>query len=144
MKFDISRDFLDGIMLQHPPQNDGNAEVSVNGGLHFLPSSPDGTMHTAVVSFQLQMQGSEHAFAKAGWRFLFTSSEQWDPKADQGNAFLGQLMMAGASRVVTVLNGLCLNANMPVLPISPERLAQQLKRPAPAAAGADQGEQGDG
>ena len=133
MQFDISRDFLDGIMLQHPPQGEGSQEVAVNGGLHFLPSSPDGTMHTAVVSFALKIQGQEHPFAKAGWRFLFTSSETWDPKADQGNQFLGNLMLAGASRVVTVLNNLCLNANMPLLPISPERLAQQLKRPAATA-----------
>jgi hypothetical protein len=135
MNFDISRDFLDGIMLQHPPQPEGNKEVKANGGLHFLPSSPDGTMHTAIVSFALQLEGQGQPFAKAGWRFLFTSDQKWDPKGEQNHPFLGQLLILGASKVVTVMNNLCLHANMPMMPISPERLAQQMQRPAGAAAG---------
>nr|MBA3847470.1 hypothetical protein [Planctomycetota bacterium] len=46
MQFDISRDFLDGIALQQPQKRDANAEVQAKGQLRFLPSSPDGTLHT--------------------------------------------------------------------------------------------------
>jgi hypothetical protein len=138
MKFDVSRDFLDGIMLQHPVQADRNKEIKANGGLHFLPSSPDGTMHTGVVSFALLMDGSEAPFAKAGWRFLFTSDEKWDPKAEQSHPFLGQLLVHGASKIIAVMNSLCLHANMPLVPISAESLVSQLRGPtgdAPAAEG---------
>lgn len=133
MQFDISRDFLDAIMIQHPVQSESGKEVKVNSGMHFLPSSPDGTMHTAVISLMLQIDGQEQPFAKAGWRFLFTSSEKWDPKEDQGNPFLGQLLVLGGSKVITVMNNLCLHANMPPIPISPERLAQSIQRPKAAA-----------
>ena len=70
MQFNISRDFLDGISLTQPNQPDSQNELKANGGLHFLPSSPDGTMHTAVVSFTLQFEGQEQPFAQGGWRFL--------------------------------------------------------------------------
>lgn len=128
MKFDISRDFLDGIMLQHPAHADREKDIKANGGVHFLPSSPDGTMHTGVVSFALVSDGNEAPFAKAGWRFLFTTDEAWDPKNDQQHPFHGQLLVHGASKIIAVMNGLCLNANMPLVPISAESLVGQLRR----------------
>ncbi|MHC5067381.1 MAG: hypothetical protein ACYTF0_02210 [Planctomycetota bacterium] len=141
MKFDVSRDFLDGILLQHPvPGAEGNQEIQANGGIHFLPSSPDGTMHTAVVSFSLKNAAQEQPFVKAGWRFLFTSDENFDPKANNGHPFFQQLLVAGAGKMITVLNNLCLHANMPQIPISPDQLIRQAQAPAaegeaPAAEG---------
>ena len=80
MRFDISRDFMDGILLQHPAQPGPKAEIKANVGLNFLPSSPDGTMHTAIVAFALQLDGSDKVFARGDWRFLFTTDEAFDPK----------------------------------------------------------------
>ena len=119
----MKRDFLDGLLLQHPKQDEVEDEIKANGGLHFLPSSPDGTMHTAIVSFALKSEKAEQPFARAGWRFLFTSSEKWDPKTNQDHPFLKGLLAHGASKVVTVLNNLCLHANMPMIPLDPRSLA---------------------
>ena len=67
MKFDISRDFLDGLSLQHPKPSEGKGEVKVNANLQFLPSSPDGRLHTAVVTFGLHVEGEKtHLPAVAG------------------------------------------------------------------------------
>ena len=123
MKFDISRDFLDAVMVQHPVQGEANKEVKVNSGMHFLPSSPDGTMHTAIISFALQIDGQEQPFAKAGWRFLFTSSEAFEPKEAKDEPFLQHLLIAGRTKVLAVLNPLCLHANMPLIPLDPARIA---------------------
>lgn len=131
MKFDISRDYLDGILLQHPPKSEQQAEIKVGGGLHFLPSSPDGTMHTAVVSFSLQIDGQEQPFARGGWRFLFTTDEAFDPKSAPQDGFVRNLLILGSHKVLTVLNNLCLNANMPLIPVDPQALAQSA---APAGA----------
>lgn len=123
MNLDISRDFLDGIMLQQPGK-DNKAEIRASGQLHFLPSSPDGTMHTAVVAFALNMEGVEQPFARAGWRFLFTSASSYDPKSDPENAFFGTLMMIGMGKIMAILNTLCLHANLPLLPFEPSRMAR--------------------
>lgn len=125
MEFDLSRDFLEAISLSHPkaPAND-KAELKANGGLHFLPSSPDGTMHTAIVSFSVKIDGQEQAFAQGAWRFLFTTSEQYDPKANQQNPFNRQLLVLGASKIIAVLNTSCMHANMPLIPVDAQRLTQ--------------------
>src|SRR5262245_25343296 len=130
MNLDISRDFLDGIMLQQPPVREGKGEIRANGQLHFLPSSPDGTMHTAVVTFALNGEGQEQPFARAGWRFLFTSDSKLDPKSDTQNPFFQSLMMIGMSKIMAVLNNLCMHANLPLVPFEPQRL---VRGAAPAA-----------
>lgn len=124
MKLDISRDFLDGILLQHPQPVEGKGEVKVNAGLQFLPSSPDGKLHTAVATFMLVVDGNEHPFARGGWRFLFTSSEKFVPQENTQNEFLRQILALGISKITTVLNPLCLHANLPVIPIDAARVVQ--------------------
>jgi hypothetical protein len=124
MNLDISRDFLDGIMLQQPPARDGKGEMRANGQLHFLPSSPDGTMHTAVVTFALNVEGQEQAFARAGWRFLFTSDEKFDPKSDGQNPFFQSVMMIGMSKIMALINTMCMHANLPLVPFDPQRLVR--------------------
>jgi hypothetical protein len=138
MQFDVSRDFLDGLLLQQPHRNEGQADIQASGGLHFLPSSPDGTMHTAVVSFSLQIGGTEQPFARAGWRFLFTTDERFDPRSSSEHPFMRQLLVNGAAKILTVLNGCCLHANLPVIPVDARQLAQQLQRPGAAAPQAPQ------
>jgi hypothetical protein len=129
MQLDLSRDYLDALLLQHPPPKEGNPEVKVNGGLHFLPSSPDKKLHTAVASFALNLEGEERPFAQGGWRFLFTSSEAFDPEQNSGHPFLRQLLVLGTTKIMTVINPLCLHANMPVIPIDPNRMAQSAAQP---------------
>jgi len=133
--FDISRDFLDGIVLQQPPpsrEGEGKGEIRANGQLHFLPSSPDGTMHTAVVSFALLSEGTDQPFARAGWRFLFTTDRSFDPKADAENAFFQGVMMVGIGKIMTLMNNLCMHANLPLVPFQPQQLVRAAKQP-PAA-----------
>jgi len=134
MHFDISRDFLDGIAVQQPQRRDAKAEIQAKGQLQFLPSSPDGTMHTAIVSFALATDAESPPFARAGWRFLFTSDAKFDPKADTQNPFFNSLMMLGIGKIMTAINTLCLHANLPLVPFEPSRLVQQ-----PAAGGAAPG-----
>ena len=128
MRFDISRDFLDSLSINHPVRpTDQDPEIQANGGLKFLPSSPDGTMHTAVVSFGLQLQGSDKPFALGGWRFLFTTDEKLNLKEQQVDAgFVRALLINGASKIMAQLNNLCMHANMPVIPIDPAKLAQSV------------------
>lgn len=123
MKLDISRDFLDGMLIQHPNPGEGKGEVKANGGLHFLPSSPDGKLHTAVATFELSMDDQDKPFARGGWRFLFTSDESFAPNENPNHPFLKQLLVIGTTKVMTVLNPLCLHANMPITPIDPNRMA---------------------
>lgn len=131
MEFDLSRDFLDAISLMHPkvPPSE-KAEIKANAGLHFLPSSPDGTMHTAVVSFAVQIDGQDKPFAQGAWRFLFTSSEKYEPKDDQQNPFHRNLLVLGAQKVIAVLNSSCMHANMPLIPIDAQRLVAGGEAPA--------------
>ncbi|HYE03911.1 MAG TPA: hypothetical protein VEL07_00200 [Planctomycetota bacterium] len=136
MQFDISRDFLDGIALQQPQKRDATAEVQAKGQLRFLPSSPDGTLHTAVVEFALTVDPNAPPFARAGWRFLFTSSETFDPKADPQNPFFASMMMVGIGKVLVAINTLCMHANLPLVPFEPSRLVQQAQPNAAAAASA--------
>jgi hypothetical protein len=124
MNLDISRDYLDGVMLQQPGNKDAKGEIRASGQLHFLPSSPDGTMHTAVVAFALTSDNNEQPFARAGWRFLFTSSTSYDPKVDTENQFFGQMMMIGMGKIMAILNSLCLHANMPLVPFEPSRMSK--------------------
>ena len=136
--FDISRDFLDGIVLQQPPPaRDGKGEIRANGQLHFMPSSPDGTMHTAVVSFALLAEGTDQPFARAGWRFLFTTDRSFDPKSDAENAFFQGVMMVGIGKIMTLMNNLCMHANLPLVPFQPQQLVRNAKQPTgqPPAAG---------
>jgi len=130
--FDLSRDFLDGLLIQQPQQLGGKAdgkgsEVRANGNLHFLPSSPDGTMHTAVVSFALQVDGAEHPFARAGWRFLFTTDQSFEPAKNAENPFFQSLMMVGIGKILTQLNNLCMHANLPLVPFQPQQLMRAAK-----------------
>ncbi len=131
--YDISRDFLDGILLQQPQAREGK-EIRANGSLHFLPSSPDGTMHTAIVTFELGAEGSEQPFARAGWRFLFTSDVSVDPKADSQGKFFQDLMMVGMGKIMVQLNNLCMHANLPLVPFEPQRLVRSGKPPGQAPA----------
>lgn len=130
---DISRDFMDRIVLQQPPPaRDGKGELQARGNLHFLPSSPDGTMHTAIVSFQLTIEGTEQPFAHGGWRFLFTSEKAFDPKADPENPFFQGMMAVGIGKVMTLVNNLCLHANLPLIPFQPQQFVRAARPPAPA------------
>ena len=127
-QFDLSRDFLDGIMLMQPQVQPGstNAEIRAGGQLHFLPSSPDGTMHTAIVAFALTVGANEqNPFARGGWRFLFTTDEKFDPKQDPENPFFGQLLMLGAGKIMAQLNNLAMHANLPLIPFEPRSMQLQ-------------------
>jgi len=137
MQLDISREFLDAISLQHPVVQEGKEKINANGGLHFLPSSPDGTLHTVVAVLALTVEGAETPFAQGGWRFLFTSDEKFEPQQSTDHPFLQQLMMVGTSKVLTLLNNLCLHANLPILPIDLQRMyaAQQRQGAAQPPAG---------
>ncbi|MFW5882537.1 MAG: hypothetical protein ACOCVS_02780 [Planctomycetota bacterium] len=133
MRFDISRDFLDGIAMQQPNKgNTGNGEIKVNGGLHFLPSSPDGTMHTAIVSLGLLVDGQEQPFARGGWRILFTTDEKFDPKQQSNNQFYRTLMVLGCSKLVAQVNNLCMHANLPLMPFDANQLAAAVAQQAAA------------
>ena len=137
MQFDISRDQLDGIALQQPAKSEGSTEININGGMPFLPSSPDKTMHTAIVSLTLQLKGQEQPFARGGWRILFTSSEAFNPAEEQGHPFTRQLLMLGTSKVIAQINNLCMHANLPLLPFDAAQFAkaaeQQRQQNAPGA-----------
>lgn len=129
--FDLSRDFLDGILVQQPQQSaEGKGEVKANGNLHFLPSSPDGTMHTAIVSFSLQVDGQEHPFARAGWRFLFTTEKSFEPQKNAQHPFFQSLMMVGIGKILTQINNCCMHANLPLVPFQPQQLVQAARQPA--------------
>jgi hypothetical protein len=125
MQFDISRDFLDGLSLQQPPSREGLSEIRAAGQLHFLPSSPDGTMHTAVSAFALFIGEAEQPFARGGWRFLFTSDKPFDPKKSQEEPFFQQLMVLGTGKIMAQLNNLCMHANLPLIPFEPGRMVNQ-------------------
>jgi hypothetical protein len=125
MKFDLSRDFLDGIHVTHPPpQGDKEPQVNANGGLRFLPSSPDGKLHTVIAMFGLAVSGEEQPFMQGGWRFLFTTDEKFEPEKSAGEPFLQQLLMIGATKLLTVMNNLCMHANLPIMPINIAQLVQ--------------------
>jgi hypothetical protein len=123
MQFDISRDFLDAMLLQQPNgARDSKREIRAAGQLHFLPSSPDGTMHTAIVSFALSLGEAEQSFARGGWRFLFTTDARFDPSKDTENPFFRGLLVLGAGKIMAQLNNLCMHANLPLIPFMPEQL----------------------
>ena len=96
MQFDLSRDFLDGLIVQHPPTQAGEAQIRAGGQLQFLPSGADGTMHTAIVSFALFIGDGDQPFARGGWRFLFTSDQKCVPQEHQAHQFFSQLLVVGA------------------------------------------------
>jgi hypothetical protein len=125
MQFDISRDFLDGLLIQQPPSREGLAEIRAGGQLHFLPSSPDGTMHTAVVAFALFVGASDQPFARGGWRFLFTSDSPFDPKQVKDLPFYSTLMMIGTGKIMVQINNLCMHANLPLIPFEPNQMRTQ-------------------
>ncbi len=141
MQFDISRDFLDGIMIQQPGSPQADAEIRAGGQLHFLPSSPDATMHTAVVGFALFLGGSEQPFARGGWRFLFTSDHAFDPKQNATGPFFNGLLMMGSAKVMAQLNNLCMHANLPLIPFDPARMQLQQPEQQPAQPGKPQADQ---
>lgn len=134
MDFDISRDYLDGISLGHPPRGSEGKEIKAMGGLHFLPSSPDGTMHTALVSFALRIDGQDKPFAQAAWRFLFTTAKSFDPKAEGADQRVHRsLLLLGSSKIMAVLNNTCMHANLPLIPFDAQRMLQQGAAPAAKA-----------
>ena len=130
MQFDVSRDFLDGVLLQHPANNDGKQDVQANANLQFLPSSPDGTMHTAIVSLRITVEGSDKPFAHGGWRFLYTTNEAFDAKENAGHPFLQRILVAGSSKILAVLNPLCMHANMPLIPLDTTSMVRGLQEQA--------------
>ncbi len=137
MQFDLSRDYLDGIVLQQPTgARDGATEIKAGGQLHFLPSSPDGTMHTAIVGFALFIGNQDQPFARGGWRFLFTTDANFDPKKDPNNDFFQQLLVVGAGKIMAILNTMCMHANLPLIPFEPSKMQLQAGAPAAPAAGA--------
>lgn len=124
MSFDLSRDFLDGIVLQHPQVPAGQeAQIRAGGQLHFMPSSPDGTMHTAVVSFALFVGTGDQPFARGGWRFLFNSDTKVDPREHQNDPFMAQLLVVGAGKVMVQMNNLLMHAGLPMIPFDPTQMA---------------------
>jgi hypothetical protein len=125
MQFDISRDFLDGIMLQQPTNKEGKNEIKAGGQLHFLPSSPDGTMHTAIVAFQLALSENEQPFARGGWRFLFTTESSFEPAKHQNHPFFANLLVLGAGKIMAQINNLAMHANLPLIPFEPGRMMLQ-------------------
>lgn len=132
MQFDLSRDFLDGIVMQHPQVKSGQeAQIRAGGQLHFLPSSPDGTMHTAIVSFALFIGDGEQPFARGGWRFLFTSEQPTDPRQHQQDQFMGQLLVVGAGKVMVQMNNLLMHAGLPMIPFDPTQMAVRAQQQAP-------------
>lgn len=142
MQFDISRDFLDMMVISQPgPVRDGKREIRAGGQLHFLPSSPDGTMHTAIVGFSLTLGEAEQPFARGGWRFLFTTDQRFEPAKDTENPFFRSLLVLGAGKIMAQLNNLCMHANLPLIPFVPEQMvmgrpeqqAAAAKPPAPPA-----------
>jgi hypothetical protein len=130
-QFDLSRDFLDGVFISQPQVQPGtaNPEIRAGGQLHFLPSSPDGTMHTAIVAFGLTVGASDKPFANGAWRFLFTTDEKFDPRSDQENPFFGQLLVLGAGKIMAILNNLAMHANLPLIPFEPQRMMLQRQQP---------------
>ncbi len=138
MQFDISRDFLDGIAVQQPQRRDPKSEIQAKGQLQFLPSSPDGTMHTAIVSFALATDPETPPFARAGWRFLFTTDAKLHPKPDAQNPIYSSLMLVGIGKIMTAINTLCLHANLPLVPFEPSRLVQNAQAGGGAAPGTAQ------
>jgi hypothetical protein len=142
MQFDISRDFLDAMLLQQPPTpKDGKRDIRASGQLQFRPSSPDGTMHTAIVIFALLIGESEQPFAQGAWRFLFTSDAPFDPTKEPDNEFFGQLLMLGAGKIMAQLNNLCMHANLPLIPFEPGRMVLQRQPQGGTPAGVPAGAQ---
>lgn len=131
MKFTVNRDFLDGILVQHPPKQDADQEIRANANLNFLPSSPDGTMHTAVARLSFHSGDNEHPFITGGWRFLFSSDEQFDPQSEEGQQqpFLRNILAAGAAKVMAVVNTNCMHANMPLIPLDASQLVRGQAKP---------------
>jgi hypothetical protein len=124
MQFDLSRDFLDGIVMQHPQVKSGQeAQIRAGGQLHFMPSSADGTMHTAVVSFALFIGEGDQPFARGGWRFLFNSDAKVDPREHQNDPFMAQLLVVGAGKVMVQMNNLLMHAGLPMIPFDPTQMA---------------------
>lgn len=138
IQFDISRDFLDGITLQQPQQSQESQEIRAAGQLHFLPSSPDGTMHTAIIAFALFVGNADQPFARGGWRFLFTTNQKFDPRQDQQNPFFGSMLVLGTGKIMAQLNNLCMHANLPLIPFDPSRMTVQPNQPQAQQAGAQQ------
>ncbi|MCX8040378.1 MAG: hypothetical protein N3B15_07400 [Planctomycetota bacterium] len=123
MQFDLSRDFLDGLAVQPPRITPGqDTQIRAAGQLHFLPSSADGTMHTAIVSFALFVGNNEQPFAQGGWRFLFTSDEQADPKQHQQHPFMAQMLVSGTGKLMVQFNNLLMHAGLSIIPLDPTQL----------------------
>lgn len=123
MQFDLSRDFLDGLILQHPAAPSGEAQIRAGGQLQFLPSGADGTMHTAVVSFALFLGEGDQPFARGGWRFLFTSDQKAVPQEHQNHPFFSQILVVGAGKLMVQFNNLLMHANLPMIPFDPTQMA---------------------
>lgn len=131
MKFDLSRDFLDTLSVRRPAPPKGQGGLKMNANMRFLPSSPDGTMHTAIVVFTLQIDSEEQFYAQGAWRFLFTTDAKYDPSREPENDFLRGIMVQGVSKIMAVMNPLFMHANLPVVPFDPNRLRVQAKHANP-------------
>ncbi|MEK7415366.1 MAG: hypothetical protein AAB263_18825 [Planctomycetota bacterium] len=123
MQFDLSRDILDGIVMQHPQVKNGQeAQIRAGGQLQFLPSSADGLMHTAIVSFGLFVGEGDQPFARGGWRFMFTSAEKATPAEHQNHPFMGQLLVVGSGKIMVQINNLMMHAGLPMIPFDPTQM----------------------
>lgn len=123
MQFDLSRDFLDGLVVQHPQAQSGEAQIRAGGQLQFAPSSADGTMHTAIISFALFLGEGDQPFARGGWRFLFNSDQTCKPQDHQNEPFFSQLLVIGAGKLMVQFNNLLMHANLPMIPFDPSQMA---------------------
>ncbi len=130
MKIDVTRDFLDGLHFEKPKMKSADEEIKANANVQFLPSSPDGTMHTAIVTLRFHTSSEEQPFAFGGWRYLFTTDEKFDPSENKNNPALRGMLVQGCGKIMTVLNPLCLHGNMPLIPFEPSAMARAAQQQA--------------
>ena len=130
MKLEVTRDFLDALHYEKPKMKSAQEEIKANANMQFLPSSPDGTMHTAVVTLRFNTESVEQPFAYGAWRFLFTSDEAFEPAKAANDPTLRGILINGCGKVMTVLNPLCLHGNMPLIPFEASAMARAAQQQA--------------
>lgn len=140
MDIDVTRDFLDGLHFEKPKMKSAQEEIKANANMQFLPSSPDGTMHTAVVTLRFNTESEEKPFCYGGWRFLFTTSESFDPSSDPQNPTLRGILINACGKIMAVLNPLCLHGNMPLIPFEASAMVRAAQQQAAQQAKQAEGE----
>jgi hypothetical protein len=114
--------------FEKPKMKSADEEIKANANMQFLPSSPDGTMHTAVVTLRFVTASQEKPFSYGGWRFLFTTNEKFDPGGNQKHPALRGMLINGCGKIMTVLNPMCLHGNMPLIPFEASAMARAAVR----------------